>query len=434
MGYFNVPTVDAIPYLGKLSTNWMQPNNAINSLIDQQIDTPIPLEHSSWISKVSSAFMSYDEFQCCKEEWQTLLKRSNADPLFMSWHWQFAWWQTWGELLGLDLKVFKFWHDDVLIGIIPMCLDKQSSFPGIKRPRLQFIGNRWRTTPTVRTEYVGPIFDADYESELYDYFINILADQPVWEITFADLHHKTLAKLLDAIQNNRKGAKFSAVTLATSVGVSVSTDSAYEAFLAKLSRNSRSKFFNCQKKLPKLDICFSNLKNTSTFLHTLNKFHKSRWGRPVFQGSAFTFHENFLASIALDSSLTPILSAMSQHDSAVSVSYNVQAGNTVYNIQSGYEESFGHGLSLGKAHLGHIIKSCFHSKDIMAFDLLAGSGKHMNFKKSLSGSEKNISTVALLRKNHVTWAILAWLYVKPKLKPIYIPLRQVLRRLTSNNK
>ena len=163
MGYFNVPTVDAIPYLGKLSTNWMQPNNAINSLIDQQIDTPIPLEHSSWISKVSSAFMSYDEFQCCKEEWQTLLKRSNADPLFMSWHWQFAWWQTWGELLGLDLKVFKFWHDDVLIGIIPMCLDKQSSFPGIKRPRLQFIGNRWRTTPTVRTEYVGPIFDADYE-------------------------------------------------------------------------------------------------------------------------------------------------------------------------------------------------------------------------------------------------------------------------------
>lgn len=386
------------------------------------------------MSEFKCSLMTYDEFQCCNTQWQALLKRSNADPLFMSWHWQFAWWRTWGKVLGLELKVFKVCHNGVMIGIIPMCLDKQSSFPGIKRSRLQFIGNRWRTTPTVRTEYVGPIFDADHERELYDFFINILAEQSVWEVTFADLHHKTLAELLEAITRNKKGKKFKAVTLATNLGVSINTDSSYEAYLAKLSRNSRSKFFNCHKKLAELDIHFSCFKNANNFLHTLNQFHKTRWGQAVFRGPAFTFHENFLASIKLDSSLRSVLSAMYQNDNALSVSYNVQAGNTVYNIQSGYEQSFGHGLSLGKAHLGYVIKNCFHSTDVLAFDLLAGGGKHMNFKKSLSGSEKNISTVALLRKNRVTWALLAWLTVKPKLKPIYIPLRQFLRRTISNNK
>src|SRR5690606_25776172 len=94
--------------------------------------------------------------------WRKLMDRSDANPLFMSWRWMVGWWQQWGNYLRLNLSVFLVFEGDSLVGILPFYKYKKTLLENY-----QFIGNAWGISPTVRSEYISPVFDRQKLEVLY---------------------------------------------------------------------------------------------------------------------------------------------------------------------------------------------------------------------------------------------------------------------------
>ena len=59
-------------------------------------------------------------FSGLRDDWEVLLRNSNADPLFMSWPWLYSWWETWGDCLRLELVLLGVYSaDGQFVGIAP---------------------------------------------------------------------------------------------------------------------------------------------------------------------------------------------------------------------------------------------------------------------------------------------------------------------------
>lgn len=71
----------------------------------------------------------------------------------------------------------------------------------------------------------------------------------------------------------------------------------------------------------------------------------------------------------------PQLLALRCGEQLISVLYNVKYQGCVYNLQSGFEESFHPKLAIGTLHLGYAIERAFQEEGTQTFDMLAGSGK-----------------------------------------------------------
>ena len=52
--------------------------------------------------------------------WNSLLARSSADALFLSWEWLTRWWQCYGATLGRRPDILAFYHGDNLVGLVPL--------------------------------------------------------------------------------------------------------------------------------------------------------------------------------------------------------------------------------------------------------------------------------------------------------------------------
>jgi CelD/BcsL family acetyltransferase involved in cellulose biosynthesis len=90
-----------------------------------------------------------------RARWNGLLQNSNANPLFMSWEWQNAWWRTWGGNRNYQLSCLYLYSKGELVGILPLYRLRRRRW---LLKEIHFIGNAWRVEPTVRSEYISPLF------------------------------------------------------------------------------------------------------------------------------------------------------------------------------------------------------------------------------------------------------------------------------------
>lgn len=346
------------------------------------------------------------DFTQLQPQWNQLLDESRADKLFMSWEWQYSWWQAWSKKLELSLYLIAFYKANRLVGLVPLYIDKESSIRYFNKSRIQFIGNRWKTTPTVRSEYIEPLFHISYELSLYKLLAKTLASNLLWgEFTLVDVPSRVATKVIKGFTKTQK-RKYKIYEWERNTGVNIGTQNNLDTFKQSLSRNSRSKYINSISKLGKYGILESTLDANQgpAFFEDLNSFHKVRWGKPVFVDESLNFHFSFLEKINSSARLQPMLSVLSDETKVLAVSYNVTSVNKLYNLQSGYNEAYGHGLSLGKVHLGIVIKEALLDPNLTSFDLLAGHGKNSNYKSSLGGEKVNFSTLSIF-KNGIRFQI-----------------------------
>lgn len=320
-----------------------------------------------------------EDFSALRHDWDSLLARSAANPLFMSWSWQYAWWITWGSLLNLNLYLLTIYDGDKLCGIIP--LYRYKSY-GINC--LQFIGNAWGIAQTIRSEYIGPLFAVEQQSLLTESF----------RIFFKTLSFNTRLTVPDTTDNLLPGVP--AITKRTDYGYRVNVTGSFANYVSGLGAQTRLKAFNRRKYLQQLghSIVLADIHPDAgairTFLSTLNSFHLLRWGKPCFNRQAIAFHTWVLLSMP---SASPRLSYLMIDDVPVSCSYNILVCATVYNIQSGYLEYYDKKISLGTMHMGWGIERSFADTETNYFDFLAGFGKVEDYKKHYRGELVVFNTV-----------------------------------------
>lgn len=326
------------------------------------------------------------EFLSSQRNWDELVESAQANPLFMSWHWQSTWWKVWGKKLGLELFIHFIYLDHELVGILPLYRYRQK---GLGSWQLQFLGNAWRISPSVRSEYISPIFTNLHRSNLFQFFNNWLASFGI--STTAIIPDCTCPEFLNSER---------AVVRQSDVGYKVDTKGSLDEYLSSLGDQTRLKAFNRLKYLeqqyPDAQWQEVSLKPEAVdaFFKLLNEFHKIRWNKPCFDQYAIKFHKEIIFG---DNKIKPLLHQLSVRDEVVSVSYNLLCDGVLYNIQSGYFEDFDKKLSLGTLHFGEILRYCFSEQGISSLDFLAGSGKKSNYKKHFCGSEASFNTYQIYK-------------------------------------
>ena len=84
-------------------------------------------------------------FAGLQTDWQDLMPRAAKSSVFMSWEWQFTWWQHYGQGQALRLLVAR--RGDCVVGILPLYLQRQTVLRLIPVRILRNVGTGGDTAP-----------------------------------------------------------------------------------------------------------------------------------------------------------------------------------------------------------------------------------------------------------------------------------------------
>ncbi len=335
------------------------------------------------------------EFLEAESQWQSLLKNSRADPLFLSWNWLFQWWQNWGHQKGDQLKILAAYDGEELLAIAPLYCCHGEYFKGfLPVTRLEFLGNRYRKSSGLLAEYNQFIVRTDRRGkEAIQTLIHHILHHLRWDewiLPFApddSIFSKTLTGQL-RLRNMDHSAAYQ-----------VNTRGSFKSYLQGLGKNSRLKLFNRRKLLeqlgqPRLEPL--SPASLGFFMDTLNAFHEQRFGRTVFDTSIQQFLESLLNSPKANLSAAHS-SILMMDDSPISVIFNLQAQRRIYNMQLGYQQDFHRKISLGTLHLGYAIEAAFEDPEVDCFDFLLGEGKNSDYKRHLATDRLTASSWQVIR-------------------------------------
>ncbi|PUA27573.1 MAG: hypothetical protein B0W54_13490 [Cellvibrio sp. 79] len=167
----------------------------------------------------------------------------------------------------------------------------------------------------------------------------------------------------------------------------------FESYKKQLSSSIRAKYFNRRTKLVeqgKLEL--NELTSSADCFGILNQFHQLRWGRPCYSPQSMDFFSLFVDRIRSEGG-TPVMQLMQVDGEIVSVLFDIVWQGVRYNLQSGYAEGRYGQLALGSLHLGFAIQHALENGQ--GYDLLAGMGKHSNYKEKIATESTSLKTYCL---------------------------------------
>ncbi|MET0656965.1 MAG: hypothetical protein ABW110_02260, partial [Steroidobacteraceae bacterium] len=133
--------------------------------------------------------MSETEFSALRQDWQELLGRSGADPLFMSWDWQWLWWKHHGVPLRARLRLFAVRSSSGrLLALLPL-YERTVRVRGLPLRRLELIGHAWHNPEAYFSEYLDLIVDRDAASFVLPAVFQHMGRLPWDELAIAGVLH-----------------------------------------------------------------------------------------------------------------------------------------------------------------------------------------------------------------------------------------------------
>jgi CelD/BcsL family acetyltransferase involved in cellulose biosynthesis len=121
----------------------------------------------------SEVIKDVESFLNLKEEWEDLYQNSTGATPFQSWAWLYSWWENYGE--GYELRLITVRSGDLLVGLIPLMLERWWGFPGW----LSFIG-------TGLTDHLDILARKGWETHVVKAAVETLRRLGPWKLV--DLH------------------------------------------------------------------------------------------------------------------------------------------------------------------------------------------------------------------------------------------------------
>lgn len=337
------------------------------------------------------------EFSGAREAWNDLLGRSRADPLFMTWEWQHAWWKAFGGSSALELFILAAYDQHGrLVGVAPLFRRKSKVKNLVKVSRVEIIGNVYRGPCTMRTQHVDFIMQEDKADEIGEAFISYLLDRGDWDET-AISDTKVDSAIARALQRSALLDELYVRYSPSFVSYYIDTTGSFEDYLSRRGKNTRLQMYNRRKQLHRLGkVEFRRCEGDwQGFFEKLNRLHKLRWGYEAFTGNAYEF--NMRVAMELGNERKTNFSELTLDGEPLSVLYNYRIGGQEYFIQGGFKEGFDKKLQLGFLHLGYAIEDAFSNRAIKRFNLLPGNGKNTSYKPRLTPTYDAITETQLIK-------------------------------------
>jgi len=339
------------------------------------------------------------QFRDSKIEWTQLLNKSNSDKLFMSWEWQYTWWDIFAAHNKLKLTLLAAYNENqMLVGLAPLFLIKARTKKLIKTTQLQFIGNIWRGEDTMRTEYLDFIVSPENSLSIKKTFLRYINNNITWdEFYFSDLNKSSSTH--DLITKKNILTNVYTRTMEEYKSYYLDTSKEFNNYLSERGKNTRSNLYNKRKKLEskgEVKVTKSSINQIEEHFTLLNTLHKKRWGKSVFNDKTLKFNTQLAKKMAERNALN--FSVMSINEQPLSIQLNYIVNQYEYNIQGGFDEIFDKRLALGYLHTGYEIERAFKN-EILIFDFLAGEGKNTQYKERLTNTYHNITQLQIIKKN-----------------------------------
>jgi CelD/BcsL family acetyltransferase involved in cellulose biosynthesis len=168
-------------------------------------------------------------FLSLQREWNPLLLHSPANTIFLTWEWQKAWWDCFGQ--SWELCLLELRDGDDLVGLAPLCTLEDPS--GLKS--LQFVGG------VEVSDYLDLIVGGDSEETVYEKLWRILADERVVEWDVLDLHNVPASSpsLERLIALAEAGGAFEVTDSIEDVCPVIDLPATWEEYLSSLNKKQR---------------------------------------------------------------------------------------------------------------------------------------------------------------------------------------------------
>jgi CelD/BcsL family acetyltransferase involved in cellulose biosynthesis len=336
---------------------------------------------------------SQQEFAAGEGAWSSLLARSAATPLFMSWQWHWRWWQQHSPALRGELLLLAAYQEDGrLVGIAPLYRHGVHHRYGMRGERIELIGTTFRNDSTIFTEYLDFIVDSAQVEAVSGAFARFIREDPSWsDFVIGNTPTQSIAA---RCASNLLGDDCYVRTVDPLTAHAVRLPGVFADYLAALSPGVRRKVWNKRSRLKAPRLTWVGESEVADCLRLIQQFQSARWARPLDARTPRTFHTDFAVEMARRGALR--MSILSEGSEPISAMYNIELNGTEYNLQSGFSPAAA-ALSPSYLHFGYCLEEAC-ARGIRNFDMLGGSGRTRQYKRDFMTRESTLITVQVVRK------------------------------------
>lgn len=342
--------------------------------------------------------ISVQDFDNIEHLWSKLLTNSEANPLFMSWLWLHTWWKVFSPGNNFELlMLLAYTEDNILIGIAPLYIQNLNTFYGSFK-RIQFLGNSWRGTDNIRSEYIDFICYKGKENEVVHAIIKYLHALRGWDELVICNHWLDSNTTTPILKEFKKRRYFHRI-IEGGHTYSINIEGDFKEYLQQLSSKSRLKLYNQRKKLEshgKVELKRASEQEIDLFFDILNNFHNNRWNKPIFSGNRLEFHKLIAKYAAQRGQLD--FELLCVDGKPISILYDFIVNNVKYGNQLGFDQDYDKRISVNQLHFGYTLENAFQIKKIRKYDFLRGTGRSgQAYKTSITKPNKYTATIQAVR-------------------------------------
>ncbi|HUN25888.1 MAG TPA: GNAT family N-acetyltransferase [Steroidobacteraceae bacterium] len=335
---------------------------------------------------------SEEEFAHSKDPWDRLLAGSDADPLFMSWDWQWRWWRHHGAALDAALHLLALYAGERLVALAPFYSRRVLARGLLRGRRVEILGIAWRDPHTVFSDYLDLIVAREHGAAAIARIAAWLEAERFWdELVLACTPRDGLACAL--VRGHLAGRALIREVDPASAWCAC-LPATFEEYVASLRSDARRKLLNHRTRLVSPELRAAAAADVAGDLELLWRFSRARWGELGLSAAAREFYLDLALGAVQRGDLR--LTRLTSAGRPLSVMYNLRRGATVYYLQSGFDPSGARGLSPGYLHFGFAIEAACR-EGATRFDLLAGRGRHRDYKQDLLAKEVPVVTYHVVR-------------------------------------
>jgi CelD/BcsL family acetyltransferase involved in cellulose biosynthesis len=350
--------------------------------------------------------LSWDELRSRRPEYEALLSRSAADPLFHSFDWLELWWLHFGRPAdGERLVVLAVEQDGRLMAALPIIQHVVVERGPLKYRASTVLGNLPTGQRGVPTEYTTVTAEAGDERKA----LRLILKR--WATSCSDREISigwTKAQELwaESLRGSRTHAWEVVRALDPKEAYAVDLRNGFKSYTAALSGNARRSMFNLRRKLEtSAGLSFRSVDPTEALasLDRMNALHALRWKKPAF-GDSLEFHRELIGRLRHGCEVK--FSELLVRENVVSVLYDIRRNGRQYNIQMGFDPEAFPNTSLGIIHLGYAIEEAACS-GVEYYDFLGGEGMMSDYKRRYANVPVRLYTVQHLRGPTLNLALVA---------------------------
>jgi len=303
-------------------------------------------------------------FYLLKEEWNSLLDRSESKSVFLTWEWLYNWWKVYRE--DRELFIICGYDGEELKAIFPLLKRKLKRLGIFKEVRLEFLGTGEDERDEVCSYLMEPIIYLDEKCDLYyDALLSFLSGHLLNEWDYIYLSSlRASSAFVKAITNFFKSADYVIrINKTFDNGVTI-LDVGWDGFIKSLGKRTRKRLKR-EKKILEATNGFNykfleDEKDLHKMLDIFKDLSLKRWGKKsAFASSKFFDFQKMVCKDFYKKGILK-LSLMEGNGKIIAGNLDYAYKDTVYGYQTAFDPVFNSKIGVGFLSMVYCIESAIN--------------------------------------------------------------------------